>query len=41
MKLLLIFTLGHRALFKQVLLSFLTIGAVGLLTMFVYYDFVF
>jgi len=38
MKLLLIFSLGHRALFKQLLLSFLVIGAVGLVTMFVYYD---
>lgn len=38
MKLILIFSLGHRALFKQVLLSFLLIGAVGLITMFFYYD---
>ncbi len=38
MKLILIFSLGHRALFKQVLLSFLLIGAVGLVTMFFYYD---
>jgi len=38
MKLLLIFSLGHRALFKRLLLSFLVIGAVGLVTMFLYYD---
>jgi uncharacterized membrane protein (DUF4010 family) len=38
MKLLLIFSLGHRDLFKQLLLSFLVIGAVGLVTMFLYYD---
>ena len=38
MKLILIFSLGHRALFKQVLLSFLLIGAVGMVTMFFYYD---
>ncbi len=41
MKLLLIFSLGHRNLFKQLLLSFLTIGIVGLVTMFLYYDLVF
>ena len=38
MKLMLIFGLGHRALFKRLLLSFLVIGAVGLVTMFLYYD---
>jgi uncharacterized membrane protein (DUF4010 family) len=38
MKLLLVFSLGHRALFRQLLLSFLVIGAVGLVTMFLYYD---
>ncbi|MDH3386642.1 MAG: MgtC/SapB family protein [Gammaproteobacteria bacterium] len=38
MKLLLIFSLGHRALFKHLMLSFLCIGAVGLVTMFLYYD---
>jgi len=38
MKLLLIFTLGHRTLFKHLLLSFLCIGTVGLVTMFLYYD---
>jgi uncharacterized membrane protein (DUF4010 family) len=38
MKLLLIFSLGHRALFRQLLLSFLVIGGVGLVTMFLYYD---
>ena len=38
MKLLLIFSLGHRALFKQLMLSFICIGGVGLVTMFLYYD---
>ncbi len=38
MKLLLIFGLGHRDLFKQLLLSFLIIGAVGMVTMYFYYD---
>lgn len=38
MKLLLVFSLGHRDLFKQLLLSFLVIGAIGLVTMFLYYD---
>jgi uncharacterized membrane protein (DUF4010 family) len=38
MKLLLVFSLGHRDLFRQLLLSFLIIGAVGLVTMFLYYD---
>jgi len=38
MKLLLVFSLGHRDLFKQLLLSFLVIGTVGLVTMFLYYD---
>ncbi len=38
MKLLLVFSLGHRDLFKQLLLPFLVIGAVGLATMFLYYD---
>jgi uncharacterized membrane protein (DUF4010 family) len=38
MKLFLVFGLGHRELFKHLLLSFLVIGAVGLVTMFLYYD---
>ncbi len=38
MKLFLVFGLGHRGLFRQLLVSFLVIGAVGLVTMFVYYD---
>ena len=37
-KLLLVFSLGHRDLFRQLLLSFLVVGAVGLVTMFLYYD---
>ncbi len=41
MKLLLIFGLGHRDLFKQLLLSFLIIGAVGMVTMYFYYDLAF
>jgi len=38
MKLFLVFTLGHRALFRQLLLPFLVIGSAGLVTMFLYYD---
>ena len=38
MKLALVFTLGNRALFKQLLWSFLTIGGVGIITMLFYYD---
>ncbi len=38
MKLILIFSLGHRTLFRQLLLPFLVVGAVGLVTMFLYYD---
>jgi uncharacterized membrane protein (DUF4010 family) len=38
MKLFLVFSLGHRGLFKHLLLSFLTMGAVGIVTMFLYYD---
>lgn len=38
MKLLLIFSLGHRDLFRQLLLSFLMIGGAGLVTMLLYYD---
>jgi hypothetical protein len=38
MKLFLVFSLGHRELFRRLLISFIVIGAVGLATMFVYYD---
>jgi len=38
MKLFLVFGLGHRVLFRQLLMSFLVIGTVGLVTMFLYYD---
>jgi uncharacterized membrane protein (DUF4010 family) len=38
MKLLLVFALANRALFHQLLWSFLTIGAVGIVTMLLYYD---
>ena len=38
MKLFLVFTLGHRALFKHLLISFLVIGAAGIITMVFYYD---
>ena len=38
MKLALVFTLGNRALFKQLLWSFLIIGGVGIITMLFYYD---
>lgn len=38
MKLFLVFTLGHRALFKRVLVSFLVIGIAGIVTMAFYYD---
>ena len=30
--------LGHRGLFEQLLVSFLVIGTLGLVTMFLYYD---
>ncbi len=39
MKLFLVFTLGHRGLFKNVAVAFLIIGAAGIVTMFLYYDF--
>ncbi len=39
MKLALVFSLGNRALFLKLLWSFLAIGAVGIATMSVYYDF--
>jgi len=38
MKLFLAFSLGHRGLFKHLLLSFLIMGAVGITTMLLYYD---
>lgn len=38
MKLFLVLFLGHRGLFKQLLLAFLVIGVTGIVTMFVYYD---
>jgi uncharacterized membrane protein (DUF4010 family) len=38
MKLFLVFTLGHRGLFRQLLVAFLVIGASGIITMFLYYD---
>ncbi len=38
MKLFLVLTLGHRGLFRQLLVAFLIIGGVGIVTMFLYYD---
>jgi uncharacterized membrane protein (DUF4010 family) len=38
MKLFLVLGLGHPALFRNLLVSFLIVGAVGLLTTFLYYD---
>lgn len=38
MKLFLVFTLGHRELFRKVLISFLFISTVGVVTMLLYYD---
>ena len=38
MKLFLVFGLGDRGLFRRLLVSFLVIGAVGIVTMFLYYD---
>ena len=38
MKLFLVFSIGHRSLFKHCLISFLVMGAAGILTMFFYYD---
>jgi uncharacterized membrane protein (DUF4010 family) len=38
MKLFLVFTLGHRELFRHLLFSFLVIGVVGIVTMALYYD---
>jgi uncharacterized membrane protein (DUF4010 family) len=39
MKLFLVFTLGHRELFRNLLAAFLVIGAAGMVTMYFYYDF--
>jgi uncharacterized membrane protein (DUF4010 family) len=38
MKLFLVLGLGHRILFRNLLVSFLIVGAVGIITMFLYYD---
>jgi len=38
MKLFLAFSLGHRGLFKHLLISFLIMGAAGIITMLLYYD---
>lgn len=38
MKLFLVFSFGHRGLFRQLLLSFLVVGIVGIVSMFLYYD---
>lgn len=38
MKLFLVLTLGHRELFRHLLVAFLIIGAAGILTMVFYYD---
>jgi uncharacterized membrane protein (DUF4010 family) len=38
MKLFLVFSLGHRGLFKECLISFLIMGAAGIATMLLYYD---
>lgn len=38
MKLFLVLTLGHRGLFKRLLLAFIVIGTVGIVTMLTYYD---
>lgn len=38
MKLFLVLTLGHRDLFRHLLVAFLVIGAVGIVTMALYYD---
>jgi uncharacterized membrane protein (DUF4010 family) len=37
-KLVLVFWLGHRGLFREVLFAFLVIGASGIITMLLYYD---
>ncbi len=38
MKLFLVFSLGHRGLFKHCLIAFLIMGAAGIATMLLYYD---
>lgn len=38
MKLFLVFSLGHRGLFKECLIAFLIMGAAGIATMFLFYD---
>ena len=38
MKLFLVFSLGDRGLFKHCLVSFLIMGAAGIVTMLLYYD---
>ncbi len=38
MKLFLAFSLGHREFFKHLFVSFLVMGVVGIVTMFLYYD---
>ena len=38
MKLFLVFSLGHRGMFKECLVSFVIMGAAGILTMLLYYD---
>jgi uncharacterized membrane protein (DUF4010 family) len=39
MKLVLVVALGHRAMFRHLLLSFSVLGAAGIATMLVYYRF--
>jgi hypothetical protein len=38
MKLALVFSLGNRLLFRKLLWNFLIIGAVGIVSMLLYYD---
>ena len=37
-KLFFVFSLGHRQLFRQLMLSFTIVSAVGIITTFLYYD---
>jgi uncharacterized membrane protein (DUF4010 family) len=39
MKLFLVFTLGHRGLFRNLFIAFAAVGLSGIVTMFLYYDF--
>jgi len=39
MKLFLVFTLGHRGLFKNLFVAFFAVGLAGIVTMYLYYDF--